>query len=217
MRICHPGWYFDSLDSNDDKGWAALRAGWVDEEKLTPVRWDDVEIADNRRPHRLMQFLQNFPFITQEPGTAGIDGPLEGELTVDMKESLLAILAEIGGPNPDVLCDMWKGFNFPINHKAKAKVETSTGPLGYLLFSSTLSRLRDCWLAAYENVVNRHGIEVAGLVPNAIWPTTCDWYLASPYNRPTSYFGGSTTLDNKVLRTGVLETYKALTGDNIYK
>ena len=164
-----------------------------------------------------MQFLQNFPFITQEPGTAGIDGPLEGELTVDMKESLFAILAEIGGPNQEVLCDMWEGFNFPIYHQAKAKFEAYTGQQGYLLFSSTLSRLRDCWLAANENVVNRHGIEVAGLVPNAIWPTTCDCYLASPYNRPSSYFGGSTTLVNEVLRAGVLETYKALPGDDIYK
>jgi hypothetical protein len=87
------------------------------------------------------------------------------------------------------------------------------------IYSSALHYLglRDCWLAAYEHAVNRHGIEVAGLVPNAIWLTTCDWYLASPYNRPSSYFGGSTTLVNEVLRAGVLETYKALPGDNIYK
>ena len=45
VRICHPGWSFDALDPNDEEGWAALRAGWVDKEKLTPVRWDDVEIA----------------------------------------------------------------------------------------------------------------------------------------------------------------------------
>jgi len=45
VRICHPGWSFDALDPYDEEGWAALRAGWVDKEKLTPVRWDDVEIA----------------------------------------------------------------------------------------------------------------------------------------------------------------------------
>lgn len=104
VRICHPGWSFDALDPNDEEAWAALRAGWVDMEKLTPVRWDDVEIANNRRPHRLMQFFQTIPFSTQEPGTAGINGPLEGELTVDMMESLFAILAEIGGPHQEVFC-----------------------------------------------------------------------------------------------------------------
>ena len=134
-----------------------------------------------------------------------------------LMDSLFAILAEIGGPNQEVLCGIWEGFNLPIYHQAKAKFETYTGQQSYLLFSSTLSRLRDCWLAAYEQAVNRHGIEVAGLVPNAIWPTTCDWFLASPYNRPSSYFGGSTTIVNKILHSEVLETYKALPGDDIYK
>ncbi|MDA9919307.1 hypothetical protein N9D72_03380 [Porticoccaceae bacterium] len=213
VRICHPGWSFDALDPNDEEAWAALRAGWVDARKLTPVRWDDVEIANNRRPHRLMQFFQTF----QKPGTAAIDGPLEGELTVDMMESLFAILAEIGGPHQQVFCGIWEGFNLPIYRQARVRFETYSGQQSYLLFSSTLSRLRDCWLAAYEHAINRHGIGVAGLVPNAIWPTTCDWFLASPYNRPSSYFGGSTTLVNKILHAEVLETYKALPGDNIYK
>ena len=217
VRICHPGWSFDALDPKDDEAWAALRAGWVDAKKLTPVRWDEVEIANNRRPHRLMQFFQTFPFITQEPGTAGIYGPLEGELTVDMMESLFTILAEIGGPHQEVFCGIWEGFNLPIYRQARVKFETYPGQQSYLLFSSTLSRLRNCWLAAYEQAVNRHSIGVAGLVPNAIWPTTCDWFLASPYNRPSSYFGGSTTLVNKILHAEVLKTYKALPGDNIYK
>ena len=217
VRTCLPGWSFDALDPNDKEAWAALRAGWVDARKLTPVRWDEVETANNRRPHRLMQFFQTFPFVTQEPGTAGIDGPLEGELTVDMMESLFAILAEIGGPHQEVLCGIWEGFNLPIYRQAKVKFETYPGQQSYLLFSSTLSRLRDCWLAAYEQAVNRHGIGVAGLVPNAIWPTTCDWFLASPCNRPSSYFGGSIALVNKILHPEVLETYKALPGDNIYK
>ena len=217
VRICHPGWSFDALDTNDEEAWAALRAGWVDGEKLNPVRWDDVEIANNRRPHRLMQWFQTFPSITQEPGAAGIDAPLEGELTVDMMESLFAILAEIGGSNQEVLCGIWEGFNLPMYHQSKAKFESYTGQQSYLLFSSTLFRLRDCWLAAYEQVVNRHSTGVAGLVPNAIWPTTCDWFLASPYNRPSSYFGGSTSLVDKVMHARDLETYKALPGDNLYK
>ena len=217
VLICHPGWSFDALDPNDKEAWAALRAGWVDARKLTPVRWDEVETANNRRPHRLIQFFQTFPFVTQEPGTAGINGPLECELTVDMMESLFAILAEIGGPHQEVLCGIWEGFNLPLYRQAKVKFETYPGQQSYFLFSSTLSRLRDCWLAAYEQAVNRHGIGVAGLVPNAIWPTTCDWFLASPCNRPSSYFGGSIALVNKILHPEVLETYKALPGDNIYK
>lgn len=217
VRICHPGWSVDALDPNDEKGWAAVRAGWVDPEKLTPVRWDDVAIANNRRPHRLMHWFQTCSPIARVPGMAGIDPPFEGELTIEMMESLFAILADIGGLNQEVLCGIWEGYNLPIYPQATAKFESYTGQQSYLLFSSTLSRLRDGWFAAYEHAVHRHSIEMAGLVPNAIWPTTCDWYLASPYNLPSSYIGGSIDLINQIRLSVDLETYQALPGDNLYK
>ena len=216
-RICHPGWFVDALDPSDEKARAALRAGWVDVERLTPARWDEVAPINNKIPHRLMQWHEICSPVAREPGMTGIDPPFEGELTTEIMESLFAIFADICDPNQEVLCGIWEGYNLPIYRQAKAKFESYTGQQNYLLFSSTLSRLRDGWLAAYEYAVLRHSIEIAGLVPNAIWPTTGDWYLASPYNLPSSYIGGSIELINQICLSVDIETYKALPGDNLYK
>jgi hypothetical protein len=132
-----------------------------------------------------------------------------------MMESLFSILAAHSGANHEVLCGFWEGYNLSNYHQARAKFESYTGQQNYLLFNSTLSSVRDSWLAAYKYAVSHHSIELAGLVPNAIWPITCDWYLASPYNRPSSYVGGSTALTNQIRHSGKLETYKALPGDHL--
>ncbi|MEM1156305.1 MAG: hypothetical protein AAGI44_19390 [Pseudomonadota bacterium] len=216
-RICHPAWSVEPLDPNDSKAWEALRAGWSDVERLTPIRWEEVAPTNNQAPHRLMHWHDICSPVTRESGMAGIDPPREGELTIDMIESLFAVLGDLYGPDLEIFCGIWEGYNLPIYRKAMAKFESYSGQQSYLIFSSTLSRMRSGWLAAYSHARHHHSTEIAGLVPNAIWPYSCDWYLASPYNLPSSYIGGSVDLVNRISRAVNLETYQALPGDNLYK
>jgi len=214
VRICHPGWYVDPLPPEDEEAWSALRAGWIDSKALTAVRWHDVALANNHTPHRLMQWFQTCSSAIREPGMAGLDSPLEGDLTKEMVESLFEVLADHSGANQEVLCGFWEGFNRS-DYRASASFESYRGQQHYLLFHSTLSQVRDAWLAAFEHVSSRHGIGTAGLAPNAVWPTTCDWYLAVPYNLRSSYLGGPVDLVSRIFSAANLETYKALPGDNI--
>lgn len=216
VRICHPGWSVDSLDPNDEKSWSELRAGWVDPKKLTPVRWYDTAVKNNRIAHRLMQWFEICSPTVREPGMAGIDPPLEGELTKEIVTSLFETLIDYSGANQEVLCGFWEGYGIFDSYKVAAKFESYVGQQNYLLFSSTLSKVRDGWLAAHEYVTHRHSIETVGLAPNAVWPATCDWYLSVPYNRQSSYFGGPVDLVHSICNMRDLETYEALPGDDIF-
>ena len=140
---------------------------------------------------------------------------MEGELTKEVVESLFELLANHSGPNQEVLCGFWEGFNCS-EYQAKAKFESYPGQQHYLLFRSTLSRVRDAWLAAFEYRLRHHMRGTCGLAPSALWPTTCDWYLAVPYNLQSSYLGGPVDLVNQVLSVTNFETYKAIPGDDIY-
>ncbi len=216
VRICHPAWSVGSLDPDDEKSWSALRAGWHDAEKSTAVQWNDIAVSNNHVPHRLMQWFEICSPTSREPGMAGVDPPLDGELTKEMVKSLFEILVDHSGENQEVLCGFWEGYGRSDLYQARAKFESFPGQQSYLLFNSTLSKVKDGWLAAHEYVSSHHNIETVGLAPNAIWPTTCDWYLAAPYNRPSSYFGGSVDLVSKIFSAAYLESYKALPGDDIY-
>jgi len=215
-RICHPGWSVDFSYPDIEKYWLAERAGWIDPETLTPVRWHDVAVANNRNPHRLMQWNTSCLSTPRELGRSGIDSPMDGEFSKEMVESLFEILVDQSGENQEVLCGIWEGFNISDYRGVTAKFESYPGHQHYLLFNSTLSKVRDGWLAALEYAYRHHGIEASGYIPSALWPTTRDWYLAVPYNQQSSYLGGSADLVSRVFGVENLETYQALPGDNIF-
>ncbi len=95
VRICHPCWLIEPLDTNDEKAWSELQAGWVDLKNLTPVRWADIAIANNRIANRMMQWFDICSPLIREPGLGGIDPPLDGELTKEMVESLFETLLDL--------------------------------------------------------------------------------------------------------------------------
>ncbi len=216
VRICHPARSYNALNKNDEKAWAALRGGWSTAETPTLIRWDDTAAANHRTPHRLMQWFEICSPAPREQGKAGIDPPLEGELTKGIIESLFEILIDHSGEDQDVLCGIWEGFGNWASYRTGAKFESFFGQQHYLLFSSTLSKVKNGCLAAHEYVSKQHSLETASLTPNAVWPSTRDWYLAVPYHRQSSYLGGPEDLVKRIMNTESLETYKALHGDDIW-
>jgi hypothetical protein len=216
VRICHPGWIVKPLDPDDDKGRTELQAGWINLKNLTPVRWDDTAEKNDRIAHRLMQWPEICSPTPQKHCSSDVNPPLDGELTPDMVESLFEFLIDHSDSNQEVICGFWEGYCRSDTYSAKAKFESFAGQQNYLLFSSTLSKVREGWLDAHENVSSRHTIETVGLAPNALWSTTRDWYLAIPYNLQSSYFGGPADLVRCICSSGGLETYEALPDDDIY-
>ena len=146
---------------------------------------------------------------------AGIDPPLEGELTQEMVESLFGLLADYGDENQEVLCGFWKGFGQYAIAQAEAEFDSYAGDQGYAIFNTTVSRVRDGWLAAIEYSLSNHSIGTSGLAPNAVWPTTHEWYLSVDFNLRSTYLGGPASLVEGVRKAANLETYEALPGDSI--
>ena len=214
VRICHPGWFVEALDPDDEKSWAAIRAGHFHKIKQTPTRWQDTAIANRRSPHRLMQWHSICSDGEVELGAEGVNPPLEGELTKSMVESIFDILINHRGSDQECVCGFWEGFRQFDDYPQVPRFECSPGHQHYLLFNSSLSGIRDHWLAVHEH---RAGRETSGSTPNAIWPTTCDWYLAISYEMKSSYFGGGVEIATDIGNTDNLESYNALPTDNIWK
>lgn len=211
VRLCQPGWRWPALDPDDKAAWAELAAGRVDYRQATPVRWCDAAEESGREAHRLMQWYAIAP-SEQEPGTGGISAPLEYELTRDMVEILLDVLIRHSGRDQECICAFWEGYgrlDF-LRQAGNTRIE-GIGQQGYFLFNATLSAIRDQWWVALM-----HSHETGGLVPNALWPTSQDWYLAVPIGPTTPYFGGPFDLVSDIRRAPGLETYEAFLDDDIW-
>lgn len=214
-RILHPAWSAESLDPGDEKAWSELRAGWREAEELSPVRWDDTAVTSGSEVNRLMQWHDICPPSVREPGTAGVDPPLEGELTPEIVESLFEVLAMHSGESQEVLCAFWEGYGCFYTSRAKAKFASYAGDQTYIIFNTTLAGVRDGWLAALEYSSRNHGIGTNGWAPNAVWPTTREWYLATDCNLRSTYIGGPASLIDSICTAVDLETYEAQAGDRI--
>jgi len=59
-----------------------------------------------------------------------------------------------------------------------------------------------------------HNEEVQG--PNLVWPADTSWCLSLPFNRPSSYIGGSEHLVSEILECDALETFEAYPGDDLW-
>lgn len=213
VRILHPAWSAEALNCADENAWAELRAGRRrDAEDPVPVHWADVAAKTKCKTHRLMQWYDIGPATIREPGTEGIDPPFEGELTADTVEALFKLLIEFSGANQEVLCGFWEGaatFDAPL---ATARFENWAGDQSYIVLNATLAGVRDGWLAAIEHC----RLGTLGWAPNAVWPTTREWYLAVDYHLYSTYIGGPARLIDSICEEADFETYEALPGDRVF-
>lgn len=216
VRILHPGLSVNALAPDDEKRWSDYHAGWQDWKDVTPVRWTDTAIENNRVPHRLMQWFDACPSQPIDPSVARINPPFEGELTKEIVKRLFEVLIDYSGADQGCICGFWEGSRVFDAYNLEAKFESYSGQQNYLLFNSTLAGILECWLAAHEFMSSHHMIETAGWAPNAVWPTSCEWYLAIPYQHPSSYFGGSVNIACAIRDAEGIESYEALPGDNIW-
>lgn len=213
IRILHPAWLVGAIHPLDTEAWKKLRSGRCDAEEKKPVQWSEVAMKNGHDTHRQMKWYDIAPPVTRELGKAGIDPPLEGELTENMVERLFETFIEQGDENQEVLCGFWEGYGYSYASSKAARFKNYDVDHQYVLLRGTLASVRDGWLAAHEQLVRNDGMETSGWVPNAVWPTTCEWYLAVEYHLMSSYLGGPASLIKRIRNDGNFETYEALPGD----
>ena len=213
LRVCHPAWSVEAIDKDDDQAWTNLRAGFTNAERKEPIEWAAVAQLLGKIPHRLMQWHEICD-LSRDPGTKGIDSPFEGELSEDQVDAILSIFLSDG--DQVCYCGFWEGWGNMKRYRSFPKYESVSGTQSYILFRSSLSRLRDYWLNTLELAKLDQFGETAGWVPNAIWPASEDWYFALPYNHPSSYFGGPSSMTAELDAAAMLECYDAFLDDDVW-
>ena len=216
LRICHPGRRVESLQPDDERGRRMALSGYEELRYRSLVRWDEVAKENKCIPHRLMQWSWSDPGGIKEVGSAGLEYPSEGELTRDDAATILDILIANAGESTECLCGFWPGFRR--FESAPAKFRTMPKLQEYALLRGDLREIRDFLLLVHDEGL-REGIVIgtAGIMPNAVWPTSREWYLAVPFNRPSSYFGGPEKVAAAISAAATLETYEAFPMDDIWK
>ena len=161
--------------------------------------------------HRLMHWRSIAPTsIDVRSGSSGFSAPYEGELTIEIVETLFDIFIRHHGEDQECVCAFWEGYGIFDRVPARIRIE-GLGQQGHFLFHASLAAIRDQW-----RLVLQHAREPSGLTPQAVWPTSRDWYYAVPFEMHSSFFGGPAHLAAEIQSETRLESFEALPGDNIW-
>ena len=210
VRLYQPGWYWQAVSRTKQESWGVDDV--ENRKRSTPVRWRDIAEQNGKTVHRLMQWWSIAPpSIDVRSGNSGFSAPYDGELTLEMVETLFDILIRHSGEEQECICAFWEGFGIFDRFPASIRVE-GIGQQGHILFNASLAAVRDQWC-----LVLQHAREPSGLTPQAVWPISCDWYYAVPFEMYSSYFGGAARIVAEILSEPSLETDKALPGDNLWQ
>ncbi len=209
LRLFQPGWKWQEVVRTEEE---RLKVDdYEDRRRSTPVRWRDVARQADKTIHREMQWWAIAPhsMIDTRSGQGGLSPPYDGEITLDMADSLFDILVRYSGEDEECVCAFWEGFGILGDVPERIRVQ-GIGQQHHVLFHASLGAVRDQWC-----LVMKHAREPAGLTPQAVWPASRDWYLAVPFDLKSSYFGGSVELAEEIQSEDRLETIEALPGDSL--
>ena len=213
VRICQPGWLWEGVARTPEETMAV--DDFEDRKRATPVRWCDVAKENDRQMDGQTAWRSIVPspmkmsgYDTRR-GYGGIAAPYEGEITLEMMEILFDILMRHSGGKQECICAFWEGFG-TFDHVRGVRRLEGIGQGVHLLFKASLAAVRDQWA-----LVLKHVSERSGLTPQAMWPTTRDWYYTIPFEMHSSYFGADPELAAEIRNAPGLETYDVFAGDKI--
>ncbi|MEE4190092.1 MAG: hypothetical protein V2I66_00855 [Halieaceae bacterium] len=212
VRLCQPAWRWPEIDPQDAQAFANIASGQYGWEHATQVRWSQVASETGNTAHRLMQWYAIAP-PPWEPGEGGISAPIEYEITPQMVTALFDILIDFFGKQQECLCAFWEGYADQEELLAAKNTRVSgLGQQSYFLFHAPLASVQAQWLAVLAD-----RWETSGLAPNAVWPTSEEWYYSVPIGPHTSYLGGPAELVDAIRSCTELETYEAFPLDDIWR
>lgn len=206
-RIFQPGWEIVFTPN----AWRDFSSGH-ERNHATPVSWSEMAAEWHRVPHRQMQWGSVCRMVETSRGLADcepVEGgrtvwhPNEGALTGAMNDALFSILLDHSPEDEVCGYAVWVGYGHMPVESNMATVDVGTQK--HVVLQATLREIRTA-------LSLEHKEEVQG--PNLIWPADRSWCLSLPFNRPSSYLGGSDHLVSEILECNALETFEAHQGDD---
>jgi len=216
VRLCHPAYRIEAPDRSDTRSLELAAAGFIELRYRSELRWDDMARAMGFTPSRLMQWPSFSGELLRVIDAHGIEDPLEGELTLNIVNNLFDVLVSHHGEAQECVCGFWLGFR--IFDTSANTLTTYPGMGEHALCRASLKEIQESWTALLEDERSLGlKLNASGLTPNIIFPRSKEWYLAIPFNRPSSYFGGQEKVVSDLLSMDKLETFRAYPTDNIWR
>lgn len=179
---------------------------------LTPVPWAAVAAARGHSIGPYTSFHDLTPHTQMESAQPGdYLGPLEETPTGAMIDAVGEAVLSFSGAGQECLVAVWSGFGsreIDQLHAQKAGMITGMGQQEHFLLSADLATVISTWrsLLPDEPV---SASSVASRSPQAIWPTTREWFYAVPFDWHSSFFAGPASLTNTLLNDERIESYLA--------
>ena len=176
--------------------------------RMLPVRWSEIAEEYGKDPATSRTWHDLVPELSvDEPRPGGIVPPREGELPLDVLDTVFDRLGHFSGADQECVCAIWEGFvNREIRQLERsgaASIE-GMGQQSHLLMSAPLHVVWEQWRS-----VIIHSDETLGLVPQAVWPTTREWFFAVPFEMHSSFLGGPMELMRQIQGSQCIDVYAA--------
>lgn len=208
IQICPPAWRFP-VRYRDYEFSPSDRPAWLPR-NLTPVRWSDVAAERGHiiGDHTAYQDLT--PHVDPKSAQPGdIMAPLEETPTGAMIDAIGDAVLSFSGHQQECIVAVWCGYNTKeinnLRHQ-NASAITRMGQQDYLVLSAPLGTIIRKWRSLLPDEPVSES-SVASLSPQAIWPTTGDWFCAVPFDWNSTFFAGPSHLVERLLSDERIESY----------
>ncbi|MEM1191019.1 MAG: hypothetical protein AAGI72_20980 [Pseudomonadota bacterium] len=178
-------------------------------ERMWPVKWSEIAEEFGKDPSTSRTWHDIAPSLAiSEPQPGGIAPPLEGELPLYVLDTVFDRLGHHSGADQECICAIWEGFaNQEIRQLERSGAASIEGMAqqAHLLMRAPLHVVWEQWRS-----VIIHSQATLGLVPQAVWPTTREWFFAVPFEMQSSFLGGPAHLLSLVEASKSIDAYRAL-------
>ena len=175
-------------------------------ERMVPARWSEVAEEFGHDAHEAMSWGSIAPPVDyKNPKPGEVAPPLEGEGPLVVFDSVFEVLLSHIGSDQECICAIWEGFgNRELDAIVRAGATRIEGMAqqGHYLMSASLSTIREQWRSV---LVNER--ESCGLVPQAVWPTTKEWFFAVPFEMHASFLGGTAAMTSELQAYEQIDAY----------
>ncbi len=206
VRIFHPGWRWPESKEKPEQG--EFDGSTYSSTEMRPVSWSELASRAGAEPNGTMQWHAPEPnYDDPKPGETA--PPLEGILPVQVLDALMQILTSHSRVDQDCICVFWEGFGSIERHFAERGARiVGLGQQGHFLMKASLS---DVWVTWRSILASKDMVEK--ITPQAIWPVSKDWILATPFDNPSSFFGGPSVIAEHILAAKEVEAFEVFDGD----
>lgn len=213
IQICPPAWRLPT-DVRDFEFSPSERDPWIPCNQV-PVRWSEVAAEQGHALDEYTKYSDLVPQIAPKAAQPGdVRGPLEGTPTGVMIDSIGDAVLSYSGEHQECIVAIWSGFGTSEIKALESANVTKMAGMGqqeHFVLSAPLGNVIRKWRSLLPAVPVSES-SVASFSPQAIWPTTEDWFYAVPFDWNSTFFGGPTTLTERLLSDHRIESHPTSIG-----